>query len=32
MVFLKRKTMQRIINDPDKVVDEMLEGFLNAHD
>ncbi len=23
--------MQRIINDPDKVVDEMLKGFLKAH-
>ena len=23
--------MQRIINDPDNIVDEMLEGFLKTH-
>ncbi|MDQ0203935.1 dihydroxyacetone kinase, partial [Pectinatus haikarae] len=23
--------MQRIINDPDNIVNEMLEGFLKAH-
>ena len=23
--------MQRILNDPDNIVDEMLEGFLKAH-
>ena len=23
--------MQRILNDPDNIVDEMLEGFLDAH-
>lgn len=23
--------MQRILNDPDHIVDEMLEGFLRAH-
>ena len=23
--------MQRILNDPDHIVDEMLEGFVKAH-
>lgn len=27
----KWKQMQRILNDPDNIVDEMLEGFLKAH-
>lgn len=32
MTIGKEEKMQRIMNDPDNIVDEMLEGFLKVHD